>query len=87
MGETNRSSDEKTKWGEWISVKDALPENEREVLARYGFTSGDGDPGMHFTGVLQYYAFDPQPHFQHEGTGLRVTHWMPLPEPPKEVDA
>ena len=26
-----------------------------------------------------------RPHFQHEGmNGMIVTHWMPLPEPPKE---
>lgn len=27
-----------------------------------------------------------RPHFQHEGmNGMIVTHWMPLPEPPKEI--
>ena len=68
---------------EWISVKDRLPENEKEVLAYYGFNRGDGDLGMRFCGVLTYYAFDPSPHWQHESTGLTVTHWMPLPNPPE----
>lgn len=69
---------------DWISVKDKLPEDERNVLVYYGFDHGDGELGMRFIGVLTYFAFDPQPHFQHASTGLKVTHWMPLPEPPKE---
>lgn len=71
---------------EWISVKDKLPEDERNVLAYYGFNRGDGDLGMRFIGVLSYFAFDQNRHWQHEGIGLTVTHWMPLPEPPTEVD-
>lgn len=68
----------------WISVKDRFPEKQMEVLAYYGFDHGDGDLGMQFTGVLTYFAFDERPHFQHESAGLRVTHWMHLPEPPEE---
>lgn len=68
---------------EWISVKDRLPEDDREVLAYYGFDNGDGYCGIRFPGVLTYLAFDTQPHWQHESSGLRVTHWMPLPEPPE----
>lgn len=68
---------------EWISVKDRLPEDERDVLAYYGFDKGNGVLGMRFIGVLSYFAYDTNPHWQHEHTGLRVTHWMPLPEPPK----
>jgi hypothetical protein len=68
---------------EWISVEDRLPTEQREVLAYYGFDNGDGDLGMMFTGVLTYFAYDKKPHFQHEDLRLRVTHWMPLPEPPK----
>lgn len=69
----------------WIPVTERLPEEERQVLAYYGFNHGDGDLEMMFMQVLDYYAHDPKPHFQHEGTnGMTVTHWMPLPEPPKE---
>lgn len=68
---------------EWISVDERLPTEQKEYLAYYGFDNGDGDLGMMFTGVLTYFAYDKKPHFQHEDLRLRVTHWMPLPEPPK----
>ena len=68
---------------EWISVDERLPTEQKEVLAYYGFDNGDGDLGMMFTGVLTYFACDKKPHFQHEDLRLRVTYWMPLPEPPK----
>ena len=67
---------------EWISVKDRLPEHDEKVIAYYGF----GDCNLRFVSTLDYYAHDPNPHWQHESTGLIVTHWMPLPEPPKEVE-
>ena len=66
----------------WISVEDRLPERDERVLCRYTF----GEDGlMYFYQVLDYYATDPQPHFQHTlgDTRMRVTHWMPLPEPPE----
>jgi hypothetical protein len=69
----------------WISVKERLPERNCEVLAYYGFErEGSDDLGYMSMGVLAYYAYDRIPHFQHESSGARVTHWMPLPEPPKE---
>ena len=67
------------KQSEWISVEERLPEDEKAVLCYYGFD----DLGMMFTGVLSYFCFDPDPHWQHADTGFTVTHWMPLPEPPK----
>ena len=70
---------------EWISVKERLPEDERNVLAYYGFgRDGIIDSDMRFMGALCYYCFDPKPHWQHAMSGVIVTHWMPLPEPPKE---
>ena len=67
----------------WISVEERLPERDEKCLCRYTFGS---DGVMYFCQVLDYYATDPQPHFQHAGgeSKMRVTHWMPLPEPPKE---
>lgn len=66
---------------EWISVKDRLPEVDGLYLTCYKFRND----GRLFMEVLAYYAIDLKPHFQHEGySGLTVTHWMPLPEPPKE---
>ena len=71
--------------GEWISVEDRLPNSDEKVLAYYGYNHGDGVSDQRFIGVLDYYAFDEKPHFQHTnaGFGLTVTHWMPLPPPPK----
>ena len=68
----------------WVSVRDRLPDNEKPVLAHYGFYREKDDLGARFIGTLTYFSHDPDPHWQHESTGLFVTHWMPLPEPPKE---
>lgn len=70
----------------WISVKERLPQDEKPVLTYYGFDHGDGDLGMKFMGTLSYFCFDPNPHWQHASHNLVVTHWMPLPEPPKEEE-
>lgn len=66
----------------WISVKDKLPEKDQQCLCFYGF----GNNPARFYGVLDYYATDPEPHFQHAGMGLIVTHWMSLPAPPEGVN-
>ena len=66
---------------EWIRVDDRLPEYEKPVLAYYGFYRDGGDLGARFIGTLTYFCFDTKPHWQHESTGLFVTHWMPLPAP------
>ena len=68
--------------GGWISVKDRLPENEQYVML---WTK---------TGVMKYAKYlNDEPHrpwitYDEDGS-IRawdnvVTHWMPLPEPPKE---
>lgn len=64
----------------WISVKDRLPEDDGPVITAYHFKSN----AVRYISTLSYFCFDPQPHWQHESTGLVVTHWMPLPEPPKK---
>ena len=58
----------------WISVRDRLPEEGQSVLIHYV----DGwMPVAHlFNG--KWYASGG------ETSWLSVTHWMPLPEPPKE---
>lgn len=66
----------------WVSVKEMLPCRDGKVLAYYHFRKNE----MCFIGVLDYYAYDEHPHFQHEGTGIVVTHWMMLPDPPKGED-
>lgn len=61
----------------WVDVREKFPERDGHYLCRYVFGSG----GKGFYGTLDYYAIDPRPHFQHEGShGMNVTHWMDIPE-------
>lgn len=60
----------------WISVKDRLPENPQErVLVKTHSDCVVGNPKVdtdrYMAGMWVRY-------------GGHVTHWMPLPEPPKE---
>jgi hypothetical protein len=63
----------------WISVKDKLPEEEQEVLIGWFQVTASNK---------QYFAHDVAIFNQNEFSGWRkypeATHWMPLPEPPKE---
>ncbi|MEG1896537.1 MAG: DUF551 domain-containing protein [Oscillospiraceae bacterium] len=72
-----------SKMSEWIKVEDRLPKTNEKVLCCYHFNKHIDMP---FISVLSYYASDEVPHFQHTlgDDKMRVTHWMPLPEPPKE---
>ena len=70
---------------EWISVKDRLPEEGEYVLCVL--------KGFNYGGKIQVCKFVPadkfkdKPYFEHFRNGFpSVTHWMPLPEPPKEVE-
>ena len=67
---------------EWIPVTERLPERDGKYICNYHFGK---HRDMTFTGVLDYYATDSVPHFQHTlgDTTMQVTHWMPLPQPPK----
>lgn len=67
---------------QWIPVTERLPEKDGHYLCNYHFGEY---PKMTFTQVLDYYATDIVPHFQHTlGDGsMKVTHWMPLPTPQK----
>lgn len=65
----------------WIPVAERFPDRNGEYICRHGY---NGNTDIKFTGVLEYYATDEKPHWQHESIGLIVTHWIPLPEPPKE---
>ena len=67
---------------EWISVKDRLPEESGTYLA---YTE-------YIIYVLKYSAihklFNVYDSFEEETAQklcINVTHWMPLPEPPKEA--
>lgn len=59
----------------WISVKDRQPKHHTPVLAFC-------DNGDTIFGFIDFYK-----HWAEVGSEIpyEVTHWMPLPEPPKEV--
>lgn len=59
---------------EWISVEDRMPEDNEKVLA-YTKTGGYC--------VARYSA--RWNRFRTSGN-VTITHWMPLPEPPGEVN-
>ena len=65
----------------WISVKDALPEFKRygmsDVVLAYSPTHGKCLAMMYDRG-------DGGHWFCHGVEQETITHWMPLPEPPKE---
>lgn len=72
----------------WVSVEDRLPENDNPVLCWY--LSGDGNY-YHTVGIcLRFnfgYIWDVEIDANDCGYGCKkVTHWMPLPEPPKEEE-
>jgi hypothetical protein len=65
---------------EWISVKDKLPLYKQCILVYLdtrvtteAVYRGEYEKGDHIFRL----------ELNHEDTGERVTHWMPLPEPPK----
>ena len=82
--------------GGWISVKDRLPEaagyeclvcaanentNQTHVFTAH---TGYGEPGW-WTSNAHYMSRAKSPSDNSLHPALRVTHWMPLPEPPEEV--
>lgn len=74
---------------EWISVEDRLPDNKEHdwVLAQVVEDNGY----MHIPKVMEYRQsrndwFEETYGWLSEHNGLfSVTHWMPLPNPPKEA--
>lgn len=67
---------------EWISVKDRLPDKEDLFLISYG-ESREITIGLWNFRNNRFEETEIE-WFGYEITG--VTHWMPLPEPPKESD-
>lgn len=73
----------------WISVEDAeKPKHGKDYLCICSLPN-DQKHEWDWMAVLRWHAHGGNgyvngPHFQHEGSeGMSVTHWMPLPEPPK----
>lgn len=65
---------------EWISVKERLPEANDEVWAWTVFHDSDQEYGD--TSWLQ----DDGTWAMGSAKNFTVTHWMPLPEPPKQTE-
>jgi hypothetical protein len=67
--------------GGWVSVKDRKPDNGQDVLAYIDdyeesrITACNYDNGVWYDCVMNCKIVIPN-----------ITHWMPLPEPPKEDD-
>lgn len=59
---------------QWISVKDRLPKYENPVLA--------GNAELCFVNTAWYHVATKRWELP-SGIFCEVTHWMPLPEPPK----
>ena len=62
---------------EWISVDDRLPEESRQYLTWHGFYYGIHDYSVEKQGWNILYCEDRETEVK------TVTHWKPLPEPPK----
>lgn len=73
---------------EWISVEERLPEIKRHHVsdvalvycAKQRVTALSELEETFFGGFV----FDVERFDEDEDEALEVTHWMPLPEPPKE---
>ena len=63
---------------EWISVEDRLPKICEFYLCLYIDKNVCAVNPIHEIFYFEYEFFT-------EDTYWRVTHWMPLPEPPKEI--
>ena len=71
---------------EWISVKDRLPEPDENVFIYATKWEAKG----YVVGITRRYRYtdgrdvwvEPFPGFEPD---YHITHWMPLPTPPKEA--
>ena len=77
---------------EWIKVEDRLPEDMQEVLV-FGNTEVNNEKTTYlaiFHKNVQCKDINGKVHVESQfweiqyGYDMDVTHWMPLPQPPKE---
>lgn len=79
----------------WIPVTEKLPELNQRVLV-YAIGKIDGFIGEHVIEICKRFVQRILPSspgyetwsspYQYFHTDFEITHWMPLPEPPKEND-
>jgi len=69
---------------EWISVEDRLPESQNIYLASWDYDGHKGIVGEAYHDGSNKWVF---PFYANEKDVMtvmpNVTHWQPLPEPPK----
>ena len=63
---------------EWISVKDRLPDIDNEYIVALDFLEVKSTTMNFMSMPSKWYTMSSI------DVSKRVTHWMPLPEPPKE---
>lgn len=71
---------------EWVSVEDRLPPYEWEqnaLMATQDVLAINGD-GQMFVGYFKVWKYDGSYRFDDGFDHDDITHWMPLPQPPKE---
>ncbi len=74
----------------WISCEERLPEDNRPVLCYVRDITGEGSG--YIIGSCEHSEFwflkiSGNKYFSFPYMRIKVTHWMPLPEPPKEGDS
>ena len=79
MGRCIYCLDKTTTVAEWVSVKDRLPEKSGCYLA---ITIAGSILVLNYSN--KYKMFNCFDDLEPNGNQLEVTHWMPIPEPPKE---
>ena len=72
---------EKIGWGEWIPVTERLPKYGDWVL---GIGTKKGYHVCEYRGITHFPYSGNIPWFSAKGRSVNITHWMPLPIPPKE---
>lgn len=86
----NKADFVEVKHGAWTPVKEELPRSRREYLCICVFDESE----RQYYNVLRFHpetnaenGYVTGPHFSNEGmNGMRVTHWMPLPKPPRGAE-
>ena len=82
----NTAEEAVEKWNtlgdQWVGVEDRLPEELESVIGYGNYHDGGDLHGEVFFSMDEWMSVRTEPEFK----GVNVTHWMPLPEPPKGVE-
>lgn len=71
----------------WISVEDRLPNcNGCYLVFRPHYHTDHGSVTICYFGGAGAWYDDDNANFERILSQTNVTHWMPLPEPPKETE-